>query len=298
MLQIMFPAIMITILCVSVVLNTIGIYLLRKIKNSRTYQNVILINLSTAQILMSLLAILYWVLAIYGYDMRSGITLTLLEIITSFYFPLYTLVTFLTIDRFLACKLSLRYKVILTERRTFVVLAMAWLFGLTHMFVFLFSDNSVQLINMLKRWMLPILDGIFICAALITYAFILSKILGRVHAIEMNEPATNRMEAFRLKFFQVAGIIVLTFVILVIGPHIVETFYSHTKGEIPIAVELVTQTVLSLYFIILPLLYIFMQKEVRVLFLQSLRSSFKCIHQTRNRNEEKPESNAVYDTWL
>ena len=298
MLQIMFPTIMIIVLCVSIVLNTIGIYLLRKIKNSRTYQNVILMNLSAAQILMSLLAILYWVLTIYGYDMLSGIMLTLLEIITSFYFPLYIIVTFLTIDRFLACKLSLRYKVILTQRRTFVALAMAWLIGLINMVVFLFSDNSVQLINMQKRWMLPILDGIFICTALITYAFILSKILGRVHAIERNAPATNRMELVRLKFFQVAGIIVLTFVILVIGPHIVETIYLHTQGEIPISVELATQTVLSLYFIILPLLYIFMQKEVRVLFLQSLRSSFKCIHETRHSNEEKPESNAVNDTWL
>lgn len=257
-------------------------------------------NLSAAQILMSSLAVPYWVLAINGHDMHSGIMLTLLEIITSFYFPLYTIMTFLTIDRFLACKLSLRYKIVLTERRSLVALAISWLLGLINMLVLLFADDSKQLIKMQTRFILPILDGMFICAALITYTFILSNILGRVHATERNAPVTGRMERFRLKFFQVAAIIIFTFIVLVVGPHIAATIYSHTRGDMPKSVELATQTVLSVYFIILPLLYIFMQKEARLLFLQSLRLRLKCIlcHEEENENEEKPELNAISDTWL
>ena len=111
------------------------------------------------------------------------------------------------------------------------------------------------------------------------------------------------MEPFNFRFFQVVAIIILSFIVLVAGPHVAGAIYSHTRGEMPMAVELATQIVLSVYFILLPLLYIFMQKEVRVLFLKSLRFDSlrsKCIlcFEKRNKNGEKPESNAMSGTWL
>lgn len=300
MMEVISPAVLIINLCVAIFLNSIGIYFLRKVKNRRTYQNIILINMSSAQILMSLMTIPHWALTMNGYDMYSGVNLTLLEILKPFHFPLYMIMIFLTIDRFLACKLSLRFRIVLTERMCFVVLAMAWLSGLIDMLILLFSDDSMHQIDIQERLIFPILDGIFLCTALITYAFILSKIFGRRHSIERNTTATGRMGAATLKFFQVSATIIFTFIVFVVAPHSVQTIYLHTKGDVPMSVEFANYTVLSPYFIILPLLYIFMQKEVCILVFLSLSSRFKCTlcHQKENMNKEETGNNRVYDTRL
>ena len=115
----------IIVLCLAVLLNTLGIFLLLK-TSSRTYQRVILINLSSAEILLSIREMLHWILRLTGYPENSRI-LQIGRIIDAGIYGTYCLtLTSLTTDRL---RWPLKYQLHRSKKRMKVVLCIFWMMG-------------------------------------------------------------------------------------------------------------------------------------------------------------------------
>ena len=118
------------LLLVSVILNTFGLYFLHKVRSVMSNQRMLLMNLSLAEILVTLSTILYSLMGIGRID--SGFFYSVIILGLSWYiYLLYLFTPFIIIlDRFIGVMSPLKYPSIFPKRRAHLIIIITWIVGL------------------------------------------------------------------------------------------------------------------------------------------------------------------------
>ena len=252
-----------TLLAITIFINSFGIYFLRKTRATYTNQKLILIHLSICEILLASSRIIYRVIGYYKIPIEnklSQIALGILYIQLSTY---YLFVISLTVDRFIACKYPLRYVIILSRKKMKLILVASWILGIVINLPQLFFTSSITIL-VFNYAILPVLDFTFIVTAVFGYSYIFQKVHKRMPG---NFPKQSRRVSeprYRsYKFYKMAAIINLRFFLLMIIPDIIFAIYftgnfgSNNIMRVILIVCWYTNPIFD------PVTYIFMQNEVR-----------------------------------
>ncbi|XP_057292095.1 uncharacterized protein LOC130614675 [Hydractinia symbiolongicarpus] len=259
----------ITVLTLSVMFNSLGVYLLMQLKSPRHMNQIyILMSMSFSEVLLGVVSIIYVVTNLSGYERESSSQLSLYceEIITGLTVTYYIILFMLTLDRLLACVLLLQYPRIATTKRTLLCLSGAWVIGVIVAFPFFFySPDTFYEIR--YKYIYISLDGIILAAVFITYSYIFHK-TSRKHR------TTSSTVQRRGKMFFVITIITATFILLLVIPDILYA-YRFVIHDIGSDVEMgVIMFCWELNYLADPCVYIFLQKNVRAV----LRRKIADIH--------------------
>ena len=256
---IIFSYIGLIILTLGLLLHFLGLYLLSHFRQTRTHQNVILMNLGFAEIIMSATGI-----AEFSYEIsekiisRPALLLSQGSVIT-FYLVMITL----TLDRLFMILLSIRYNIVVTRKKMRVVLMFCWLIGFIGGAMLSISNSYQDVLN-------GSLNGIFLVLAVTTYAIIFGKAISGEkqlsESISVNSTSYKRQDNHLSKFYCMAGLIIATFIIFVTIPIGFKVFYPYPE-------HLVSRIISNLWYVDVlldPCIYIFLQRPVRTLLKKKL----------------------------
>lgn len=255
--MVMLSVVSIVILTLSVIFNSLGIYLLKQLKSTRNMNQIyILMSLSFSEVLLGLIILIHKLVIISGLYERSSIMMVYCDqIAAALFFTYYSILFILTSDRLLAFVLHLKYPRIVTTKRTTCCLLVAWISGFTLIFPFFF--HSADIFYMIwYQYIYLILDGITLVTVFVTYSYIFIK-------TSRNHMTVSSRAPRREKMCFVIGIIILTFVLLVVIPDILyaNLFVIHKVGS-----DLdgsIIGMCWELNYLTDPCVYIFLQRNVR-----------------------------------
>lgn len=173
-----FGILQITLYIIAAILHAIGLWLLSTIKLSLTFgsiQRLFFINISTCDILGCILSISSKIAEIVAPEWSKQESIMHRISISGMYIWYIGLMTLLTMDRFLSVYLNLRYHIVCTLQRARLILFLLFVFSLTCTLVCLNIGTTIQVETvMVYAWL--VLDGIFLCIALLTYIYFFRKI--------------------------------------------------------------------------------------------------------------------------
>ncbi len=255
---------------ISTLLHILGIYLLAAVNRCISYQNILLINLSASEIMFNVAYISLRSFTIRYTPMALKLTGSVL-IGVNVYF--YSVMLAIIIDRFIAVIFPLKHRVIVTKHRIKTVLAIIWITSvvtaatgitLTLALTGHLLSKWDTFMDVLRYFVLS-LDISLALAFTVTYGAILVKIVRRRqifnggHQTDTQRRKTKIFQSNK-RFFKVAGSIILTYIIFFLIPDIVFVFcFAETD------VEVYADILHGCGMISFPLIYIFMQPEIRKL---------------------------------
>ena len=228
---------------VAILLNGLGIYLLtscRPLSNSKF----LLTNLAVTEIVPSGIYIVFSC-GIRGISSVFGVTVGL---------AYYSAIFFLTIDRLIATRFPLKYRVLITKKRLKLAIGTALILEM------IIGVSSVLWPMFLTLNMWIVLDVTFIVLCVLTYGYIFTKIFLRRrfdnNGQERNEGRRQRLMMNReRKFVKIAGLIIFSFVLLILMPDIILHQYASNWVGILFPIGIVAD----------PVIYIFVQDDLRSL---------------------------------
>ena len=279
------------IIChINFLLHLLGFYLLVKLyrKNKHTVQRLCLINLSLRDALKNFLFIPYICMEMEGMKettIQKYMDICFLTIIPCLY---YSLIILITIDRFLAVCLHVKYRAYVTPGRAKYCLMLIWvcsfLLGAVLSVLYHFKHITLDFYPY-NMYIYLTLDVLFIVVALGTYCFIFSRYHSLAKETQQSCSFRNRNEEertnlsafhrFRHSKFYTSAIIVSNFMLLIAIPDIVFTAYLHISTSPPPFVAIVVLTLMNLLSDLCDfVIYVFIQKQVRDLLLKKI---FACV---------------------
>ena len=258
----------------AIFLNSLGIYLLSQVRNTRTNQNMILMNLSSAEILLCLLSTtkdIIRMVRISGKEDSPGQRI-FRALSYGFIFTYYLLMISVTLDRLLMSVLSIKYRIIMTTLKIKIILAVSWITGQALGLRLCFLTQIEQQ-NVLNIFISPILSGVFILSASITYSYIFYKLNNRKRYLHKNTRGNSAKKANQVsqqrddlkKFYSVTGLIILSFTILVAIPSTLKNFliYPNYKDPYQTLEYLISTALHYANYAADPCIYIFLQPSIR-----------------------------------
>ena len=271
------------------IFNAVGIYGLSNMKANRTFQKLILINLSIGEIIVSVLGFPYFVLVSLGTDPNTPVAIMIFAIATSVRFPLYSMMIFLTVDRLMASKLHISYRRVITRRIVTVVISLSWTTGVVYCIAGVLLKSHIT--TRYSRVLFIAFDSLFLCLVAITYAHKLKRIMGQKHLVT-NSLGKNHIQRRRKKFFKVLSAIILTFALLVAIPDIGVAIVQITRDSVDSFLEQLHKFVTGLYLLALPIIYIFANKEICI-FLKNKFSLTSIFRSERRKHSLQVELNKI-----
>ena len=264
----------------AITLNIFGVYCLNKTKRVGKNQQIILTNLSVAKMI--------------GLPMFCSETYFMFSspfsrpkyyiiIITYNDFFVISLTLFgmwlVSLDRLLCVTLCLKYKVYVTKGRLVKVVAFIWLLS--------FPLSFIAYLPPFNLYLLKLLGCCFLLMTVVTYSTIAYKL--KKNARELGSAvntANTQRNTFR-KYYTVPFIILISFVLLGVIPFDLELFMG--RGNF---LNLVRFPIISLNYIVDPLIYLFFQQDIRKTALNTLRFFRGCCRSNlrieANPNRSKP----------
>ena len=257
--RILLVVIAVILIILALILNSLGIYLLIQIKKRSTHQNLILMNLSAAEILLSITALVDYILWILDWkEFHISIDYISYVIECGVGLSHYLIAVILTLDRLAMCTLTVRYKIVLSHKRTTVILACCWIIGLCFSLLIYFRP-----IVGIARLLEVALDVAFLLIVTGTYTTILCLILKKRRELQQDvgenteneNRANSSKQPFLFKFYFTSALIILSFAVFVTIPSMIRIFHNDLVA-IMYAVQI-------LNYIADPCIYIFFQKTAR-----------------------------------
>ena len=250
------------LLAASIILNSFGIYLMKRTHGAYTNQKLILIHLSSCHIHLAISRTTYTVLHHYEIPTENYYKLAALGFIYIELSTYYLIIISLTVDRFVACKYPLRYAIVLSRKKMRIILATAWILGLVVNLPQLFISAKVT-VFIFNYVTLPVLDFTFILTAVAGYGYLLYKLQKRKRDKLSRQNGRKRERSQNYKFIKMAAMINLRFFLLVIIPDIIfATNLSANFGS-----KSVMRFILVFCWYVNPVFdpvtYVFMQKGIR-----------------------------------
>ena len=273
----------ITIVALALLLNIIGMYLICKQGDKRTNQNLIIVHLSTVQILILVGIIFLWVLnsAIEWKTLRVLIN-WIINLLLCSRVTVMLIIAILTFDRLIAIKYSLRYKIILSKRRVKAALIFSWLPWMLSSVVVVF-DRSFKSDEILSYFIVPIVDCLLLLFLICVYSYIYWRICKRQRMLRNISRRNLQRESACNQALLVSISIVLSYVLFALIPDLYK-FLLHS-GIVPNKIIIIHNFHSQLHFsfyITLPVIYIFGHKDRRGMFMRSFVKCCNCINRSAN----------------
>lgn len=259
--------------CFSISLHCLGIFLLsHQIKKDRSHQVPIMMNLSVAEIFMSIFDFTYNVMTRENFNNNIRTYVYTIQC-TCFVISCFLILTVLTLDRFFEVYLNLKYPIYFTKGVVRICLAGCWAIGFSLGMAlcvarYLYGTNTLDVIY---RVLFPLFEIIFFTVAVMTYTYIYSK-----YRLLLRNPVgnRNRSNAFGKPKFFVPTLIIFTFFFFAIIPDQLHLFlfYIYDIGS-----KLLLNIILTLYvigFICDAVIYIFFQRTTRQILRMKIHQLF------------------------
>eukprot|EP00112_Aurelia_sp_Birch-Aquarium-sp1_P000004 Seg1.5 transcript_id=Seg1.5/GoldUCD/mRNA.D3Y31 product="Proteinase-activated receptor 4" protein_id=Seg1.5/GoldUCD/D3Y31 len=259
-----FYCITFVIVAAALVLNILGIYLLAKLRASVSNQNVILINISLIKVIVAVTETILCALEIQGKG-EGDRTYQVFDIINASLYGVNDLtVVVLTLDRLLATISPLQYNVRMTRRKLVWAILVSWIIGSAGIIPFFFFNYDL-LYTIYYKIVFLTMDGAVLLIALATYGSILRMFLRRANTFNKGITSRNSTNNQRFgRFFYVSSLIIVSFILFVAIPDAVYvTLVIIQQNEDPM-IERAVGLVWSIYLVSDPLIYIFLQKQIRM----------------------------------
>lgn len=265
--SVVFHCLTFVTVAVALVLNGLGIYLLAKLRARISNQNVILINISLIKMILSITEAVLCVLEIVG----SG-TSRIYQVFDITNAGLYGVnhltVVILTLDRLLATIIPLRYNRQMTKVKLRIPIIASWIIGTAGIVPFFVYDYSL-LYSIYYKIVFLTLDGIVLLVAVITYGSILKTLLRKERTFDRGLTLTKRSVTVSQRFgrfFYVSSLIIASFILCVAIPDVIYASLVIIQGNEDPMIEHALGLVWSIYLVSDPLIYIFLQKPIRLKF--------------------------------
>ncbi|XP_057303557.1 uncharacterized protein LOC130640955 isoform X1 [Hydractinia symbiolongicarpus] len=261
---------------IAITLHCLGIYLLICLKHKRRNQDTVILNLSIAEIAMSLFDLTQNILSRGNSVTSTNIRYLTIAQCSFFVLPSFLIMILLTLDRFFEVYLNLQYFIYFNKKKTRILLALCWLTGLVCGIVLLslkkfYEDTS----TIIYKYIFPVTEGVFFVVAVVTYTYLYKKFrLVRRHpsteSVNRSTKATAPKSGLRGRNFFAPLLIIATFLIFVMVPDVTNLilFYILETGT-----NLHSNILLLFYaigFTCDALIYIFLQKHIRDILMLKL----------------------------
>lgn len=251
-----FLIVLCIILACVILCNGIGLYLLRSISERRP-QRMILMSLSSVDILLALCWIVYLSLP----DPAPAI---LLSISIGLYVIWYAMVYFLTVDRFIGITFPMKHKVIIDERFVRNAILSCWACGVL-LSVIISLTNPKLVHQLFISYIFTVFDAVFVFIFLFSYASILVRLLHRpVNSTQQNHQSHHR-------FFAAASGILVAFLFFEALPSLLETFLPSNNSTF----QNVRSLLYTFNLLCDPILYTFLQPKVRTIASDKARAFYE-----------------------
>ena len=272
-----FAIISVIVISFTFILNVIGINLIRKQGFQRNNQLFIILNLSILQILVLICVLIYWILLLAGMKETDSAVVWAATILSASRMVGAMIIVLLTLDRLIAIKYSLRHTIILSRRRLKVALTVSWL-SCVVMFSILKSLTIDEYRFVSYVITAPVMDLSLLLFILYAYSYIFWRIRKR-RRIFGNAPASSQQTwASGKQTLRVSTTIVISYVCLLVLPDLADSIaVSFTKGRASEIIRIIAYMLSTCYLITVPMTYIFVHRDMRRMFLESV---MKCCNRT------------------
>lgn len=243
---------------IPLVVHTLGIYLLLKVKKNRFYnptQRIYLINLSISEILVCVLKMLHRVFFLFGYKKISDY-IDILQ--TSGAFLHYMLIMcLLTVDRFLEVYLNLKYPVFWNKQKTLISLIISMVLSLLLALAvcILYWKNHPKSLNIASLYIWSSSEFGFLVIAVITYTYILKKLYKKRKPVSITKEKANKsisiqcltdnkkelqiLEKRRKKVFYLPAFLIMSFLLFWVVPDMIDFYHAITDKTISVKLNIV-----------------------------------------------------------
>ena len=266
---------------ITLILHSVALILLRMMKNSNLHENqkLLLIVLCTTELIYGVVDIAQKTakhLNNIGIIYKCFWVLNVITVVL-----MYMLVmTLLTIERFLAIYLNIKYGLLCPFKKAKIALTVIFIICLFASIpgIVISLNNHVYVGRALVRYIYPAFEICFIVVAIFTYFYITKQIYKHRRNREKLKRQLNQTKRFchikqsssdRFRIF-VPTLIVVTFLFFTVFPNILKLCYSLKVLASDFVVE-IAYIMIPVGFIVDPVIYIFNLKVVRSKFRSILR---------------------------
>ena len=250
-------------------LNACGIYLLKASHIGASNQVKLIMNVSVCDVIISSASLTLMSLDLCGYHLpESGISLAIWASRTAVFHAWYCMFYLLTLDRFLGCNFPFKYRAMTGGKTCKITLLIAWMIPVILIPLFCFLDTkAIRIFYNKSMWIS--LDATFLCLFAITYSSVFYQKKRRNSQFQIKNAGSDNQ-----RFFAVTTAILVAFLFLETIPAVI--------SAILITVDPKRRDMLSHYFELVwncnllsdPLIYVFLQRNVRATALSKLRHFF------------------------
>ena len=254
----------------ALILNVIGIYLIRKQESQRTYQNLIILNLNVIQIPISIGANAYWISVLtHGTGSKTLLRWTTPMWISA-RITLIFIIAIVTFDRLFAIKYSLRYLIIVSKRMVKLALSAIWLSWFVG-FSVLKSMGTDIYFHVIIVLIVPISEFLLLCFILCTYFYIFWRIRKRRKILKDSSANPQQVQYWNKQALRVSTAIILSYIMFVVLPDFTDSILQPIiKGEAWEKILLTAYMLDTCYYVALPVTYIFLHRDTRRMFLENV----------------------------
>ena len=258
----------------ALIFNAVGIYFIRKQRSQRTHQSLIILHLSILQVPISVSALAYWIsILIYGTGTNTIMRWSFPILISSRTTVIF-IIAILTADRLIAIKCSLRYMIVFPKRKVRVTLIASWLSWVVS-FSILVSLSRETYEHVLVVFVIPVLDCLLLLFILYTYSYIYWRIRKRRRILKDTSASSYQTQNGNKQILRVSTAIIVSYILFVVLPDLINsTLELVMQGETLEFILLAAYMLNTCYYLALPSIYIFLHRDMRRMFLQSLVKCF------------------------
>ena len=281
--------ILFSITTANIMIHSIGCYLLVTIhKNGRpTVQSLSIINLSASELLASIIVSTHGMLRFLPVADDSLITVNevsyyfSLVLISGVCFNFYMAMYYIAADRFLGIWLNITYPVYCDVSKAKKIIIATWLVSVIFSISLCvtYKLTGVRFELYISLYFLTALDFVFLLLAFTTYGFIFytcsrkSRVRSHQGSRDGSVTVEEGTTAPRFKLYCTCIILILSFLLLIVVPHLCFVFFvwmrrSRQEMEVLVTVSMICY---ALSDTVNAFTYVFLQKKVRFLLLKKIR---------------------------
>ena len=252
----------------ALILNIIGIYLLKASGLGSTIQIKLIIKISTCDILISTGTLVAITMHILGYTLHESkaaqVTWALGAGVYNLWFILFY---FLTLDRFLGCNFPFKYRNVITPRIFKLIFLPVW--GLsTILAVIVAITDTMKVREFYNKYMWLIYDCIFLFLFLTTYVSVFYR-----KRQSMKIPGRRRSSGFgNQRFLALTGVMLLAFLVFETIPTIGSSALAMVSIKTRDFFQFIFELFWTMNFVVDPIIYVFLLPTVRITAVNKLRS--------------------------
>lgn len=264
-----------------VILHSVGIHIIRRHISNRTTQLTCILHLSVSELCISVLRVSQHTIHITlaSLELDSGAHAYInhyfeVLVYTLFSIVYYFCMLFITLDRLLACRLTVRYPTFCSTKRTKKILGFMWLVGIL-LAVVIETTHNVSGFDMrsLGIYFYVPFDCVFIVTAAVTYYSMFQSYKKAVRrrtriSIYSSElvPNTRKQSAFEIFYsskFYVSALLILTFLVFNVVADLIYMCASLSEYENLNIVLMCTRFSYSISFLADGLIYMFCNPAIK-----------------------------------